>query len=338
MLSMVVLAAMAVAQDGRATSVEKTGLPEIKFCSQGDVALVDGQCAPRLSDHRYAWSVKPQETLLTTEWRCEGAEEPSKATVRITEEHFVNERGQPVRNYAFDVDLVSVRVEGMPASKATIERVREVLEPLNTISIFAGRCRYAGSSVEEPLLAIFGFALGERERKEAEVRLRDTPPPTPPIKSDGILPDLRIVLSCQAPPGPATEALIENALYAAGFDVLNTTEFYQAIDRHSAHGLRIEAVDDQGRLVFARAPDGLPHRLFISLLSKPPTVRDAQLESRIEALAAEIRRSGCDLVKSGRNDNPASQAWVFDALASMTSNSLKEAREKVPASGSFRVH
>lgn len=337
MLSLWILAAAAVAQDAGAKPLESPEFADVKYCSQGDVALVDSPCAPRLQDHRYAWSVRPQNTVLTTKWQCEGAAKPSAATIRVTERDFVRE-GRLTKNYAFDVELVSVVVEGEPASKATMERVRKVLEPLNTISSFAGRCRYAGPSGEEPLLSIFGFGLDDRERKEAEVRLLDTPPPMPPVKADGIRPDLRLVFSCQAPPGPAVEAVVEETLYAEGFDVLNTLKFSEAIDQHSAHRIRIEAVDDRGHLVWVSAPIGPPHRLFIALISRSPRVPDAQLESRIESLAADIEPRGCELAKKARHDNPPSQAWVFDDLAWMTRYRLNEAQDKAPTSGAFRVH
>lgn len=97
---------------------------------------------PQFHDHRYAYSVRPVSTTVTTEWRCEGARRPSMAKVDINS--YLDEQ----RRRLFRVSLQALRVNGRPAGRALFERIGQELSGLEGITLLEGRCRVTEQTLQ----------------------------------------------------------------------------------------------------------------------------------------------------------------------------------------------
>lgn len=161
---------------------------------------------------------------------------------------------------------------------------------------------------------------------------------------EGLSPDLHISLDCSQSLGPADEIALEKDLYSAGFDVLDRARLARELRVEFSPPVSIDAIDGKGRMVnitgFA-APvrskqETPPFFLAVSLYSRPPTSRDAALETELEKLARAVPM--CSVGKVERHTNLASVGRLYDHIAKRTRGWFEQAQRAAPASDARRVH
>lgn len=157
----------------------------------------------------------------------------------------------------------------------------------------------------------------------------------------GILPEFRLVLACTKPPELATENMILDALYLAGFDVVNRKALGLVV-RETVHDLNIKGFS-RGRLVWVDGfptvhKPGTPSYIDISLYSRPSTSRSLLLARHIRSLAAKINPSSCQSVKVEQNSNGIESAGTYDDLEFTTRHLIERAQREAANSGASKVH
>lgn len=160
---------------------------------------------------------------------------------------------------------------------------------------------------------------------------------------EGLKPDLNITLDCSQPLRSVDEIAIEKSLYSAGFDVLNRARLARELNVDFSPSVTIDAIDARSRIVAVTGlEDPTPNEeersfyLHVSLYSRPPTVRDAQLEARLERLTADIPM--CAVTTVERHTNAASIEWLHKDIAKKTRGWFEQANREAPASDARRVH
>ena len=107
---------------------------------------------PVMYSHRGAYFLRPISTTVTTEWRCDGAAQPSMSRIAITS-YYDNQRRR-----LFRVSLEALRVNGRAAGPALFERIRRELSSLEGVTLLEGSCR----STEQALQVIGSVFDGAR--------------------------------------------------------------------------------------------------------------------------------------------------------------------------------
>jgi hypothetical protein len=160
---------------------------------------------------------------------------------------------------------------------------------------------------------------------------------------EGLSPDLNISLDCSQPLRAVDEIALEKRLYSIGFDVLNRARLAREMRVEFSPPVMIDAIDAEGRMVsvtgFGEIVSGqeqMPTYLGISLYSRPPTSRDAKLETQLESLAADVPK--CSVRKVERHVNPASIDWLYRDITKRTRGWFAQAKDSAPASVTHRVH
>lgn len=138
--------------------------PAIKTCPEGWVIHANETC-PTLPDHRLLYSLRPEVLTDTVEWSCK--QRSVRAQIRTVEQPHTNERGERIAKHKFKVQLVSLQLDGAPASPESIARVREALAPLNTVIQLYGMCFVNGV----PELNVVGHSLSDPPREQRRTRI-----------------------------------------------------------------------------------------------------------------------------------------------------------------------
>lgn len=158
----------------------------------------------------------------------------------------------------------------------------------------------------------------------------------------GIRPDIRLVLSCGAPPGHAMETLIQEKLYQDGFDFLNARRLGPEVGETSIRGMTIYAIDGESMIWVSGAPTihRPPDPFYVNLMmfSRPPSAVTHRSTRSVRRLAAQLAQGSCKLMKEQSATNDPHSAGTYDDLAFFVRHSLTEAQRKAPNSPAFKAH
>lgn len=175
LIGMLAAAVLATAQTASGRPAGTQAVPnrprvETKACPDGSVVLKTDTCI-QMPDHRFLHSRRPANMILSSRWHCPNQKTSFEAAIRITERPFVDDQGNKLSNYAFDVELVSARMSGRQVAERTMGKIREALKQFNTISLFQGRCLFTPRRIWMPTLWIQGFGLGDGKPTRVEIEL-----------------------------------------------------------------------------------------------------------------------------------------------------------------------
>jgi len=161
----------------------------------------------------------------------------------------------------------------------------------------------------------------------------------------GLAPDMHFWLDCQEQLDDAGQAVIEEGLFTAGFDVLNTARAAREQQVEYPYPVKIEALDKHGRVVSIhgfepnsgfKGKSDRPFTTSASLFTNPPTRRNAKLEETI--LSVMSKKPSCSVRDVQRNSNgPASEA-VYQDTIKRTKGWFDQARAMGSSSKAVRVH
>ena len=156
----------------------------------------------------------------------------------------------------------------------------------------------------------------------------------------GIRPALHIVLSCAAPPARETERIVEEGLFAAGYDVVNHRRLREELGEGPEPHLTIYAVGTRSMVWVRGSPTshraGEPYRISLSLLQLP-LAKEPRVERALRRLAGRLEAGACRTVKIERQDNDLASSWTYEDLESLVRHYLSQARQTAD-SRAYKVH
>ena len=159
----------------------------------------------------------------------------------------------------------------------------------------------------------------------------------------GLAADMTFRLYCREQLDFAGQAVIEEGLFKAGFDVLNTARAAKEQQVEYPYPVKINALDKQGRLVSLHGfePDSgfegesdRPFATSVGLYTDPPTRRNAKLEATILSIMSKIPT--CSVGDVQRNSNGAESKATYERTIELTKGWFEQARGS--SSESLRVH
>lgn len=125
-------------------------------------ALAQNSNGPPAADFPPAhleWTIQPMKRQIRTEWICAKGAPATSATIEV------EDIGEDTRNAYFKPKLLSLRVLGKVASKASVERVKTALSGINNLHDFEASCRD-----KSPVLEIRGsFYDGKKDSRRSFV-------------------------------------------------------------------------------------------------------------------------------------------------------------------------
>lgn len=122
--------------------------------------------------------------------------------------------------------------------------------------------------------------------------------------------DLTLIVQCAQRPSAKVEIKIEQFLQSAGFQAVNGGEMSRAAGERVE--LHVFGVEDEKRLLDFFAMPKPQGRYAVTLYSRPPTVRAASLEQRVEAFISKDMK--CRVDQATRGENPADMLVRFEEL------------------------
>lgn len=160
----------------------------------------------------------------------------------------------------------------------------------------------------------------------------------------GLAPDLHFWLDCREQLGEADQIAIEEGLFAAGFNVLNTARAAKEQQVEYPYRVKIEALDEDGRVVSLRGFEpgsrfagrgDRPFATSVSVFTEPPTRRDDRLEKAVLSIMAS--NVACSVRDVQRNSNDVASKAIYRRTVKRTEGWFEQARA-MGSSSAVRVH
>ena len=163
-------------------------------------------------------------------------------------------------------------------------------------------------------------------------------------RSDPLLPDIEYSLDCSELPSRSNGIAVENALFSAGFEVLNGSRLAKELHMRIGTPASIDAIERRGHIISVRGRYAhLPgqeasQRAFLtfSLYSQPSGFENAQMDALLRSLSNQLPM--CSVTKVKRHRGAASDERAYEIKAKDVWDKLERARVAAPGSDTYRRH